>query len=94
MTKSAAVSLVDQGIRVNSINPGVIDTPMGAELERGSSPDAPEMARQRMQEANLMGRYGAPEEVAALVTFLCSDDASFINGAIVPIDGGGTATRR
>ena len=94
MTKSAAVSLVDQGIRVNSINPGVIDTPMGAELERGSSPDAPEIARQRMQEANLMGRYGAPEEVAALVTFLCSDDASFINGAIVPIDGGGTATRR
>ncbi len=41
-----------------------------------------------------MGRYGTPEEIAALVTFLCSDDASFINGAILPIDGGGMATRR
>ncbi len=94
MTKSAAMALVGQSIRVNAVCPAVIDTPMGAELERGSSPDAPELAREAMQAANLMGRYGTPEEIAALVAFLCSDDASFINGAIYPIDGGGTATRR
>ncbi|MDA0351491.1 MAG: glucose 1-dehydrogenase [Chloroflexi bacterium] len=94
MTKSAAMTLVGQGIRVNAVCPAVIDTPMGAELERGSSPDAPELARQAMQASNLMGRYGTPEEIAALVSFLCSDEASFINGAAYPIDGGGTATRR
>ena len=94
MTKSAAMTLVGQGIRVNAICPAVIDTPMGAELERGSSPDAPELAREAMKAANLMGRYGTPEEIAALVSFLCSDEASFINGGIYPIDGGGTATRR
>ena len=67
---------------------------MGAELERGSSPDQPELARDAMKAANLMGRYGTPEEIAGLVTYLCSDDASFINGGIYPIDGGGLATRR
>jgi NAD(P)-dependent dehydrogenase (short-subunit alcohol dehydrogenase family) len=71
----------------------LIDTPMGAELEPGASPDAPELAREAMQAANVMGRYGTPEEAAALVSFLCSDEASFINGGIYPIDGGGTATR-
>ncbi len=94
MTRSASLSLIGQGIRVNAICPGVIDTPMASELERGNSPDAPEIARQQMQAASPMGRYGTPEEIAALVTFLCSGDASFINGAIYPIDGGGTATRR
>jgi len=94
MTRSAAMTLVGQGIRVNAVCPAVIDTPMAVELERGSSPDAPEMARNAMQGSNLMGRYGTPEEIAALVTYLCSDDASFINGGIYPIDGGGTATRR
>lgn len=94
MTRSAAMTLVEQGIRVNAVCPAVIDTPMAVELERGSSPDAPEMARDMMQAGNLMGRYGTVEEIAGLVTYLCSDDASFINGGIYPIDGGGTATRR
>ena len=94
MTRSAAMTLVGQGIRVNAVCPAVIDTPMAAELERGSSPDAPGMARDAMQAGNLMGRYGTVEEIAGLVTYLCSDDASFINGGIYPIDGGGTATRR
>ena len=94
MTKSAAMTLIDRGIRVNAVCPGVIDTPMGAELERGASPDAPELAREAMQASNLMGRYGTPGEIAALVSFLCSDEASFINGAAYPIDGGGTATGR
>ena len=94
MTKSAAMTLVGRGIRVNAVCPAVIDTPMGAELERGANPDNPELARERMQASNLMGRYGTAEEIAALVSFLCSDEASFINGAAYPIDGGGTATRR
>lgn len=94
MTRSAAMTLVEQGIRVNAICPGVIDTPMATELERGANPDAPEAAREAMQAGNLMGRYGTAAEIAALVTYLCSDDASFINGGIYPIDGGGTATRR
>ena len=49
MTRSAAMTLVGQGIRVNAVCPAVIDTPMAMELERGSSPDAPGMARDAMQ---------------------------------------------
>ena len=47
-------------------------------IERGTDPDQPEAVKERIAAGNLMGRYGEPEEVAALVAYLCSDDAAFV----------------
>jgi len=81
MTKNAALHWATAGIRVNSVHPGFIDTPIldqakGTEFE------------QIMLAATPMGRLGRPEEIAATVAFLASDDASFMTGAEVYVDGG------
>ena len=80
MTKAAALEYVRQGIRVNSIHPGQIDTPILAGL-------TPEQNTQ-IQEATPMGRLGRPEEIASLGTFLASEQASFITGSAYDVDGG------
>ncbi|MFD4786744.1 glucose 1-dehydrogenase [Streptomyces sp. NPDC058459] len=84
MTKSAALELAPQGIRVNSVHPGVIYTPM---LE---APDAA-AALPAVLNSVPLGRGGAPAEVSALIAFLLSDDASYSTGAEFVIDGGLTA---
>jgi cyclopentanol dehydrogenase len=83
MTKTAAAQYAAENIRVNSIHPGVIDTPM-------TEPMSPER-RARLLAATPMGRSGGPEEVARGVLFLASDEASYITGAELVIDGGYTA---
>ncbi|MBX9878473.1 MAG: SDR family oxidoreductase [Candidatus Obscuribacterales bacterium] len=95
MTRSLSLDYASQGIRTNCICPGCIRTPLcerfNAEVgaRKGISG---EQALQEFVEANIpMQRVGTPEEVASVVTFLCSDDARYINGAIIPIDGGLTA---
>jgi len=80
LTKCAAADLGPLRIRVNSVHPGAIDTPMLAA-------NSPEM-NQGMISVTPLGRLGTPEEVAALVVFLASDNASFITGAEVTVDGG------
>ncbi len=81
-------------IRVNSVHPGVIDTDMGQEvvhmvMERFAKNEAD--ARAQLAASHPIGRMGKPEEIAAGIAFLCSDDASFITGSELVIDGGYTA---
>ena len=82
LTKIAALEYAQQGIRVNCVCPGVIQTPM---TERGLSD--PER-RARIIASEPMGRVGTPEEIAEAVIWLCSDAASFVTGHTMPIDGG------
>ncbi len=91
MTKTAALELAPAGIRVNAVCPSPIETRMMRSIEARISPDDPEAAKKTTTKQLPLGRYGEPEEVADLVVFLCSDQASYINGSIIPIDGGRTA---
>ncbi len=83
LTKAAALEYARQGIRINGIAPGLIETPM---VDRFAGPD-PEL-RQRMIDGHPIGRAGQPEEVAAAIVWLASDAASFVTGATFAIDGG------
>ncbi len=82
LTKTMALALVDKGIRVNGIGPGTIMTEMGRSVVND------EAAMRKMLSRTPMGRGGEPEEVATLAVFLASDDASYITGETVYIDGG------
>jgi 3alpha(or 20beta)-hydroxysteroid dehydrogenase len=94
ITRSAAVELAETGIRVNAVCPGPIETRMMASLEeqkgRVSGADAAE-ARSGYAAPIPMRRYGTAAEVAETVAFLASDAASYITGAAVAVDGGGSA---
>ncbi len=84
LTRCAADDLGEHGIRVNAVLPGLVPTPMTEPLV--SNADATAEYRRRMP----LARLGKPEEVAALVSFLLSDQAAWITGQCVPIDGGHT----
>lgn len=81
-----AVELAPRRIRVNAITPAAIDTPAFDKL--GLPDDALTAFNQRTRDRVPLHRFGTAAEVAKLVTFLLSEDASYINGAVVPIDGG------
>jgi NAD(P)-dependent dehydrogenase (short-subunit alcohol dehydrogenase family) len=87
LTKAAALECVGAGIRVNAICPGSTRTPM---LERYMGGD-PRLEKMMARSAPI-GRLARPEEIAAAVLWLCSDAASFMVGAAIPVDGGAVAT--
>jgi 3alpha(or 20beta)-hydroxysteroid dehydrogenase len=86
--KVAAVELAPYKIRVNTVNPGLVDTPMIHAIEADLSPDDHAKGRATLQDATLLKRYVAPSEVAELMLFLASDTGSFCTGAMYLIDGG------
>lgn len=84
MTKSAALEYARDGIRVNAVAPGTVETPMTANMTTKQ--------RDALNERMPLGRMATPEEVAQVVVFLASDEASYVNGAIYTIDGGSSAS--
>src|ERR1700745_3748883 len=92
LTKTAAGEVARQGVRVNAVCPGRVDTRMINSLEAQLNPSDPASVSRRYQSAIPMGRYVNPEEIANTVLFLCSDLASAITGAQYVIDGGRPAT--
>ena len=92
LTKTASGEVGRQGIRVNAVCPGPIDTRMLHSLEAQLNPEDPDSVGARYQSVIPIGRYGRPEEIANTVLFLCSSLASNITGAQYVVDGGRTAT--
>ncbi|MEV5003948.1 aldo/keto reductase [Nocardioides sp. LML1-1-1.1] len=84
LSRGAAVEYGPQNIRVNAICPGWVETPMTADF--GSDPEV----HRAMEADSPLGRTAQPEEIAGLITYLCSDQASFITGDAIAIDGGQT----
>ena len=86
LTKSAAMDYAPLGIRINAVCPGVIDTPMAADMIENQPDAMSEVMREQP-----IGRPGRPDEVAAAALWLCSPAASLVIGVALPVDGGFTA---
>ncbi|ARS90998.1 SDR family NAD(P)-dependent oxidoreductase [Natrarchaeobaculum aegyptiacum] len=84
-TQQVAIDYADQGVRVNSICPGFVETPMTEDLLED------ERFYNFLEQKTPMDRHGQPEEIAPMAAFLASEEASYITGANIPIDGGWTA---
>lgn len=88
ITKTAALEVAKDNIRVNSVHPSPVETRMMRSLEEGFNPEDAAGVKKAQEAAIPLGRYGEPDEIGKLVLFLGSDDSAFITGAQYVIDGG------
>ncbi len=89
LTKSCAVDLAEHGVRVNCVCPGTTDTPLvQAAIARSADPAA---ARRNLERIRPLDRLGTPEEIATAILYLAADEAAYVTGAILSVDGGYTA---
>ena len=91
LTRALAVDFGPLGIRTNTVALGSIFTKRYEAFLEGQEPATAERIEEEMRQLHPVGRVGRPEEVAAAIAYLLSDEASFINGATVPVDGGRSA---
>jgi NAD(P)-dependent dehydrogenase (short-subunit alcohol dehydrogenase family) len=89
LTRAAAIDHVEEGVRVNCIAPGTVDTPWVSRITSGY--DDPEVARANMQARQPHKRFVTPEEIAAMAAYLASDESASCIGACMIVDGGVTA---
>lgn len=92
LTKAAAAEVAGRGVRVNAVCPGAVDTRMSRTIAAHNDPEHPDAAFARVVPKIPTGRYAEPDEIAAVVYFLASDAASYVNGAAWLVDGGFLAT--
>lgn len=91
LTRNSAVEYGQYGVRLNAIAPGAIWTPMVENSMKQIDPENPRKAAEQFIQANPTKRYGEAPEIAAVVAFLLSDDSSYVNATVLPIDGGQSA---
>ncbi len=91
LTKNMSIDYARKGIRVNAVCPGFIETPLLSEI---FDMDGMEETTEEIREAHQLGRLGQPREIANAIAFLAGDEASFITGVALPVDGGYTAGHR
>lgn len=88
LTQHAAMDFARHAIRVNCLCPGPVETPIFRQMEQSIGPEAYQSARATLLRRTLMNRFGSSEEQAAAIAFLLSDDAAFVTGIAMPVDGG------
>jgi NAD(P)-dependent dehydrogenase (short-subunit alcohol dehydrogenase family) len=94
LTRTAASEVGPKGVRVNCVMPGVIETPLLVEVLEQMFPGNVQKGMEKLGQVATLNRCGQPEEVGNVVSFLLSDEASYVNGAKWEIDGGALATIR
>jgi NAD(P)-dependent dehydrogenase (short-subunit alcohol dehydrogenase family) len=94
LTRTAASEVAQKGVRVNCVMPGVIETPLLIEVIEQLFPGDVQKGLEKLGQVATLNRCGKPEEVGNVVSFLLSDEASYVNGAKWEIDGGALATIR
>jgi NAD(P)-dependent dehydrogenase (short-subunit alcohol dehydrogenase family) len=92
LTRTAAIECGPKNIRVNSVNPGPIESRMMRSIERMAAPDAAKAVHDKFAERIPLGRYGSCDEVASMVAYLASDEAKYLTGGVFVVDGGMTTS--